>query len=148
MSEIHAITRFLFARYRDGARGEGGEYDCWGMTREARSVLYGRPMLPSFGGEYRRDAAGFTGHYEAQARHMQEINTPQAGCIAAVLRGRLCLHVALVVHDIGRTGMGLHVLEINPEVGARIVPLSRFASEHKHPRIIKYYDDQNLPLTP
>lgn len=130
------MIEFLKARYKDGARGEDGQYDCWGLVRAARVALYGRPMLPAFGGEYQRDPAGFTRHYATQAQHMCEVGGHSPGVVIAVLRGQICIHVALCVE-------GGRVLEINPRVQARCVSLSRFLDDNAH-RTIKYYDDQNL----
>lgn len=138
------IAKYLMASYRDGARGEDGEYDCWGMARAARVELYGRQLLDSRGGEYQHNAAGFTVRYEKQILDMIEVVSPSPGSVIAVLRkGRILIHVALVVHDLNSSGMGLHVLDINPGRGARLIPLFRFLEEHKL-RTIKYYDDKSL----
>lgn len=131
------MIKYLKARYKDGARGEDGFYDCWGLVRAARHELFNRPLLPSYGGEYQRDPAGFTKHYNNQAQRMREIESPCPGAVVAVLRGKICIHVALVVED-------NRVIEINPKTQARAIPLSRFKSDYAH-RTIKYYDDQNLP---
>lgn len=138
------IAKYLMASYRDGARGEDGEYDCWGLARAARVELYGRKLLPSRGGEYQHDPEGFTEHYKDQASQMVEIDTPVPGAMIAVLKKKVvCIHVALVVHDINKTGLGLHILDINPGRGARLLPLFRFLEEHTL-RTIKYYDDPDL----
>lgn len=143
------IQRYLNARYRDGARGEimdGVEYfDCWGMTRAARVELYARQLLPSRGGEYQNDPDGFTAHYRSQVAEMVEVAEPVPGCVIAVLRRRLgiCSHVALVTHDINRTGLGLHVLEINPGQNARLLPLYRFRELYSL-RVLRFYDDPDL----
>lgn len=138
------IAKYLMASYRDGARGEDGEYDCWGMARAARVELYGRQLLDSRGGEYQHDPSGFTARYREQIAEMVEIEKPVPGAVVAVLKKKLiCTHVALVVHDINQTGMGLHILDINPGRGARLFPLFRFLEENKL-RTIKYYDDKSL----
>lgn len=139
------IGKYLIASYKDGARGEAGQYDCWGMARAARVELYGRQLLDSRGGEYQHDPDGFTARYREQIAEMVEVETPEPGTVVAVLRKKfICTHVALVVHDINGTGMGLHILDINPGRGARLIPLFRFLEEHRF-RTIKYYDDKNLP---
>src|SRR5690606_32487187 len=110
-----------------------------------RAELYGRPLLPSRGGEHQDDDNGFPREYRNQAASMREIDNPVPGSIIALLKKRLvCTHVALVVHDINQTGLGLHVLEINPDGGARIIPLYRFRECYQN-REIKFYDDKNLP---
>ena len=63
--------------------------------------------------------------------------------MVAVLRGRLCTHVALVVHDIHARGTGLQVLDINPGAQARLQPLYWFLEQNKG-RVVKYYDDKDL----
>ena len=145
MPEIFSIIeRYLSARYRDGARGENGYYDCWGLSRAARVELYGRQLLNSRGGEYQKDPDGFTARYHEQISEMIEISSPVPGSVAAVLRkGVICCHVALVVHDINKTGLGLHVIDINPGRGVRLFPLFLFEEENKL-RTIKYYDDKNI----
>lgn len=145
------IEKYLNAIYKDGARGEladdGREmHDCWSLARSARVELYGRKLLSSRGGEYQHDPQGFTERYKEQvAEEMQEIQQPIAGCVVAVLRKRsgICTHVGLVVHDINKTGQGLHVLEINPGQNARLIPLYRFREAYPL-RELKYYDDQSL----
>lgn len=138
------IAKYLMASYRDGARGEDGEYDCWGMARVARVELYGRQLLDSRGGEYQHDPVGFTARYREQIAEMVEVEKPMPGSVVAVLKKKkICTHVALVVHDINGTGMGLHILDINPGRGARLIPLFRFLEENKL-RTIKYYDDKSL----
>lgn len=134
------MMQFLKARYKDGARGEDGLYDCWGLVRAARVELHGRPLLPSFGGEYQRDPAGFTRHYNNQAQHMREVSGHSPGVVIAVLRGQICIHVALCVE-------GGRVLEINPRTHARCVSLARFLDDYAH-RTIKYYDDPHLAESP
>ena len=143
------IERYLSARYKDGARGEivdGHElHDCWSMARAARVDLYGRKLLASRGGEYQHDPEGFTARYREQIAEMVEITDPVPGCVVAVIR-RLsghCTHVGLVVHDINRTGLGLHVLEINPGQNARLIPLYRFRESYQL-RVLKFYDDPGL----
>lgn len=138
------IEYYLTAKYKDGARGENGFYDCWGLAREARVTLYNRELLDSHGGEYQHDPAGFTREYKDQASTMVELAAPVAGAIIAVLRKKyICTHVALVIHDVNQTGLGLHVLEINPGQGVRIWPLRDFLKAHSL-RTIKFYDDKSL----
>ena len=145
------IKKYLNAIYKDGARGEistcGREmHDCWSMARSARVELYGRKLLSSRGGEYQHDPQGFTDRYKEQvAAEMQEIQHPVAGCVVAVLRRRsgICTHVGLVVHDINKTGQGLHVLEINPNQNARLIPLYRFVESYPL-RELKFYDDTGI----
>lgn len=144
------VAKYLDAIYKDGARGELSHcgrllLDCWGLARLARVELYGRKLLASRGGEYRHDPDGFTAHYHEQAAEMVEIPEPVPGCVVAVLRRKLgmCSHVGLVTHDINRTGLGLHVLEINPGQNARLVQLYRFRETYRL-RVLKFYDDKEV----
>lgn len=140
------ISKYLTAIYKDGARGESASdgrllLDCWGLARAARVELYGRKLLASRGGEYQHDPEGFTAHYEDQIKEMTELEEPVAGCVIAVLRKKnICTHVALCVHDINCTGLGLHVLEINPGKGVRLWPLYDFLKSCSM-RTVRYYDD-------
>jgi len=60
---------------------------------------------------------------------------PEHGAIAAVMRGHICVHVALVVD----AGDRLKVLEINPTRGARCLPLSQWKRDHN---TVIYYRDR------
>jgi cell wall-associated NlpC family hydrolase len=144
------IEKYLRAIYKDGGRGEISEdgrliFDCWGLVRAARVEFYDRPLMPSYGGEHQRDPLGFTKKYNEQAEKTIQIKFPCPGSIVAVLRKKtgICTHVALVVHDINKSGDGLHVLEINPKQNARLIPLYRFLEQNSH-RELKFYDDQSL----
>lgn len=133
------LLDYLCSEYEDGARGERGRFDCWGLVRDARHRIYGLELLPERAGQLRFNPREFTNQYEQQRSMMKEIEAAPAA-IAAVMRGVICVHVALVVHDITRQGLGLHVLEINPEIGARYIPIAEFLSYYKTYEI-KYYGD-------
>lgn len=147
MLAIYAtLTRFLTATYHDGGRGEVDAdgrllLDCWGLVRLARVELYGLPLLASRGGQYQADPAGFTQRYREQIAEMAEVTEPRPGTVIAVLRGAICTHVALVIHDVKASGLGLHVLEINPGRGCQLWPLYQFLEANAR-RAIRYYDDQ------
>lgn len=128
------INTYLSCRYEDGARGPE-KYDCYGMVREARHFHLGKCLLPSWGGIRNTEPKEFTRAYRTETEHM-EVCRPEVGAIAAVMRGRICIHVALVVEAGGR----LKVLEINPTRGARCLPLSQW--ERDHNTIIYYRDRQ------
>lgn len=138
------IEKYLLAKYEDGGRGNNNAYDCWGMTREARHLLHGRQLMASRGGYSRHSSESLADAYSAQSQDMVEVLIPRPGAVIAVLKkGVVCTHVALVVEDVNKTGLGLHVLEINPDRGARIIPLFRFLEENTL-KTIKYYDDKSL----
>ena len=127
------IDHYLHATYQDGARGPD-RYDCWGLVREVRHVIYGKRLLPSWGDVRNTQPAEFTRAYRAEAAAMEEC-APEVGAIAACFRGSLCLHVAVVV-DLGE---GLRVLEIrNAKTSARLLRLTDF--ERHYARVIYYRD--------
>ena len=121
--------------YEDGARGPD-RIDCWGLVREVRHDM-GYPWLPSFSECRNTDPRGFTRAYEQQAAHM-EVGPPEHGAIATAFRGRICVHVGIVVEVDSR----LTVLDINPGRGVGIEPLPDFEARFFE---VLYYRDSNLP---
>jgi len=127
------MNLYLSARYKDGARGPS-EYDCWGLVREARHVHMGKNLLPSWGDVRNTQPKEFTRAYRYEADSL-ELCAPEPGAIAAVMRGPLCIHVALVV----AAEDGLNVLDINPAKGARLQRLADFESQYFQ---VVYYRDR------
>lgn len=127
------INEYLSCRYEDGARGPE-MFDCWGLVRDARHRHLGKRLLPSWGHVRNTEPKEFTRAYRAEAQHM-EVCRPEPGAIAAVMRGHLCVHVALVVEAGGR----LKALEINPTRGARCLPLAQWERDHN---TVVYYRDR------
>lgn len=127
------LSKYLTATYEDGARGPD-RYDCWGLVRAARHELLGLPLLPSFGAVRNTMPAAFTRAYEEQAALMEECQ-PEPGAIAAVFRGRIVIHVAVVIEVDG----ALAVLEIrNDRTSARWLRIPDF--ESRYLRVIYYRD--------
>ena len=127
------LSKYLSATYEDGARGPA-RYDCWGLVRAVRHELLGLPLLPSFGAVRNTMPAAFTRAYEEQAALMEECQ-PEPGAIAAVFRGRIVIHVAVVIEVDG----GLAVLEIrNDRTSARWLRIPDF--ESRYLRVIYYRD--------
>lgn len=91
-------------------------------------------LLPSWGHVRNTEPKEFTRAYRSEAQFM-EVCRPEPGAIAAVMRGAICVHVALVVESGGR----LKVLEINPTRGARCLPLLQWERDHN---TIIYYRDR------
>lgn len=112
------------AVYVDGGRGPV-EFDCWGLVREARGHHMGLSMLPLYGELRNDDPRSFTKAYRAEAAKLKPCE-PQHGAIAAVMIGKVCAHVALVL-DVQSE---LMVLEINPEKGARMMRLNAWLDGH------------------
>lgn len=117
------VNRYLECAYKDGGRGPD-LYDCWGLVREVRHSRLELRLLPSFGSLRNTDPRAFTRAYEAESSLMEPCG-PEHGAIAAVMLGKICVHVALVIED-----GGLKVLEINPTRGARFLPLDKWRREH------------------
>ncbi|MFP5338158.1 MAG: hypothetical protein ACLGIW_06650 [Gammaproteobacteria bacterium] len=127
------LSKYLSATYEDGARGPD-RYDCWGQVRAVRHELLGLPLLPSFGAVRNTMPAAFTRAYEEQAALMEECQ-PEPGAIAAVFRGRIVIHVAVVIEVDG----ALAVLEIrNDRTSARWLRIPDF--ESRYLRVIYYRD--------
>lgn len=112
------------AVYVDGGRGPI-EYDCWGLVREARDQHLGLSQLPVYGQLRNTDPRSFTRAYRAEALKLRECQ-PEHGAIAAVMIGKVCAHVALVLDIDGE----LFILEINPQKGARKIRLSIWLCDH------------------
>lgn len=126
------VNHYLSATYEDGARGPD-KYDCWGLVREARHAHCGKRLLPSWGHIRNTQPREFTEAYRAESQNM-ELCVPEHGAIAAVMRGAICTHVAVVVAE----GEQLYALEINPTKGARIQRLADFAAQYFK---VAYYRD-------
>lgn len=119
------VNRYLKARYVDGGRGPD-VFDCWGLVRQARWEHCAMRLLPEFGSLRNTDPRAFTKAYSDEACGMQ-LCEPEHGAIAAVMHGRICVHVALVVQ--WHSGQ-LWILEINPVRGARFLPLNKWRRDH------------------
>jgi len=112
------------AVYVDGGRGPI-LFDCWGLTRIVRAEHLGKRLLPSYGHLRNTKPRQFTRAYGAESKLMEEC-AAEHGAIAAVMIGSICVHVALVI----QIGDQLRVLEINPQRGARFLPLSQWQRDH------------------
>lgn len=128
------IRQYLNARYQDGARGPY-VWDCWGLVRHVRHAHMGCRLLPSFGEVRSTMAKAFTQAYRQEAEGMEKCE-PEAGAIACVMRGPLCIHVGLVVEVDGRLG----VLEVSPKVNCRWLPLERWKADHNR---VEFYRDKS-----
>lgn len=106
--------------------------DCWGLVRIVRHALRGE-WLPEFGAIYPDDKVNMTGAAgQVVAAGFAEV-APSPGAIAAVWRGKLCLHVAIVIEADGR----LAVLETNRATGPRWLRLADFESRYQR---VTYHD--------
>lgn len=79
--------------------------NCWGLVRHARAELYGLPMLPAFdipSTDVRQVTRAAEHVIDSCLVELGAAALPEAGDVAAVWRGRLCVHVALVIQLDGR----------------------------------------------
>ena len=129
------FRRYRAWQYEDGARGPV-MIDCWGLVREVRHDM-GYGWLPSFSECRHTDPRGFTRAYEQQAREMAT-GPAETASIAAAFRGRICMHVGIVVAIDDR----LMVLDINPDRGVGVESLADFESRFAE---VLYYRDKNIP---
>lgn len=127
------IAGYLNSTYEGSGRGPD-KYDCWGLVREARNVHMGLRLLPIFGDVHHDNPREVTRAYLDEARNMVSCE-PESGAIAAVMRGIVCIHVALLVEYEGR----LMVLETEPDSGPRFIPLDRWQRQYLS---VKYWKDQ------
>lgn len=119
------VNKYLSCTYEDGARGPE-RYDCWGLVRVARHVDMGKRLLSEYGSLRNKDPREFTRAYEKESAVMDPCE-PEPGAIAAVMIGRICTHVGLVVDSAD----GLRILEINPVRGARYLTMHRWLRDHQ-----------------
>ena len=127
---MKTLNDYIGKEYEDGARGPD-KYDCWGLVRAIRHEVLGMPLLPSFGHIRHTMPLEFTKACQSVAQTMT-VCEPEHGAIAAVFRGKICTHVALVVNHNGR----LSVIEINPKINCKLSDLSNF--QRKHPKAVYY----------
>lgn len=118
------VNSYLSCIYEDGARGPE-RFDCWGLVRMVRHVELGLRLLPEHGSLRNTDPREFTRAYEEESSLMERCE-PEPGAIAAVMIGRICIHVALVIDSPD----GLRILEINPTRGPRCIPLHKWMRDH------------------
>lgn len=128
------FDRYLDATYEDGARGPA-RFDCWGLVRAVRHEVFGLPLMPSWGYVRNTMPREFTRAVNQEADAMERCD-PEAGAIACIWRGDICIHVALIVEVDGR----LHGLEMKP-AGATIKPLRRFQDQYLK---VSYHRDRIL----
>lgn len=112
------------AVYADGGRGPT-EYDCWGLVREARDKHLGLSQLPMYGQLRNTDPRSFTRAYRTECAKLRECE-PEHGAIAAVMIGKVCAHVALVLDIDGE----MFILEINSQKSARKIRLNIWLRDH------------------
>lgn len=128
------INRFLVSKYVAGGR-DFPNLDCYGLVRLARHELFGKPMLPSC-------PAAEPGALRAITSACEDVSiecgmSPSActpGAIATAWRGKLCVHVGLVIEADGRQW----ILETDIGTGPCLTRPGKF--EERYTRVIYYAD--------
>lgn len=126
------VNHYLSATYVDGSRGPT-HYDCWGLVREVRHKFCGKSLLPSWGHVRQDHAREFTRAYTDESANLRPCG-PEHGAIASAFRGRICVHVAVVVELNGE----LFVLEMTQATGARIMRVPDFERQYLK---VTYHND-------
>jgi cell wall-associated NlpC family hydrolase len=133
---MSALSDWLRIPYLAHGRDLSG-CDCWGLARLARHALRG-DWLPSHGAIDPDDKAAMTEVAGQMVGAGFRECSPRPGALAAIWRGQLCLHVAIVIEAEGR----LAVLETNRATGPRWMRIKDF--EACYLRVT--YHDSDLPL--
>lgn len=132
------MRRYLQTRYVRGGRGPH-EFDCWGLVRDARSELFGRPLLPLLADAKPGELRGITRATEhVIGLHGFSQCQPRPGAIATAWLARLCVHVGLVVEIDGQ----LRILETDDPSGPCHTDINRFQARYTR---VFFYDDQDIP---
>jgi len=113
--------------------------NCWGLVRHARHELYDLPLLPAYTINA-RDKVMQTSAALSLIHDQLIERQPSVGDIAAVWRGRLCVHVALVVEVEAR----LAILEADEGINCRWRRLRDW--ERLQTRVTYYGDNQRIPI--
>ena len=137
MPEVYPVTLmgYMLTKYKDGARGENGQYDCWGLARHVRHFVYGKSLLSEFAGVDRFVPKTLAKSCKEQIKTLQEIKTPVAGAVVAVYKKGLCVHVAVCVENNGE----IEIMEANPQSGVHVISIDRFKRQYEALEI-KFYD--------
>lgn len=111
------------------------DLDCWGLVRLARVELFNRELLPSYveiDPQDKRELTTATLNVQAVGEFKEVPLT--VGAIATAWRGRLCVHVGIVVECDGR----LWVLETDEATGPALTRPQLFESRYTQ---VIYYDN-------
>ena len=132
---MNLIDKYLPVPYLKEGRTLAG-LDCWGLVLAIRAEL-GLPGLPEIGA-VSRDTVQAMQHAFADITYLLDRGEPRVGSMAAVFRGKVFIHVGLVLEIEGR----LAVIETNPLGGVRWSFLPRFLDLYYK---VVFYCDRNIP---
>lgn len=129
------IEKYLSSKYKIGGRGPDF-YDCWGMTREARNTLFGKPMFPDFLHVPEDQRVQAMTKESARVIRMCDLKECQAtqGAVATGWHGRLCVHIGIVVSIDGN----LRILETDTPHGPALTGIRVFENRFTK---VKYFND-------
>lgn len=117
------IDKYRHVPYVSGGRSMDG-LDCWGLVVMVRRDMTGQE-LPAYGcipPEDKRNMTLAAGEVSASLSPC----SPRAGAIAFAYRGRVCVHVGIIVEADGR----LWVFETDEPTGPVLTPVSRFLNRY------------------
>lgn len=127
------IQHYLKTAYRRYGRGPE-VFDCWGLVRDARVQMFGKSLLASYGDVGGQKAREMTAAVNDTIQHHLKPSGPVPGAIAMGWRGRLCVHVGIVVEADGRRW----VLETDEPTGPVLTRIRDFEFRFLK---VTYYDD-------
>lgn len=123
------IDKYLAATWkRDGM--DWPYLNCWGLVRLASKELFGRKLPTTDCSPY--DKRAMTIACDELVKTPMKVTDAEAGAVATAWRGRLCIHVGLVVTVDGK----LAVLDIDEGIPPRVSWLADF--ERRYLRV-EYY---------
>lgn len=125
------MQKYLDSKYK--SQGRDLPYlDCHGLARLVRSEIYGRPLLPSYVHIESEDKRGMTKATITAVKALKPCGMIE-GALVTAWRGRLCLHVAVVVKVDGR----LWMLETDKTTDAQLVSYDNFVKRFQR---VEFYD--------
>jgi len=130
------MNKFMRVPYVDGGRTLEG-LDCWGLVLAVRQEL-GLPGLSDDPLAIRGNGAAVLCQFQGVSSGLVSGQSPRPGTLAAVFKGRLFVHVGVVVEADGR----LWVIETNPGVGVSMRSIPDFAAAYYR---VVFYCDRDLP---
>jgi hypothetical protein len=125
------IDDWLKIPYKPYARGFDAS-DCWGLVCIVRKKLRGDD-LPLFVEIQDKRTLTHAAH-DMMAQGFRQIDNPQLGALVAVWRGRLCLHVGIVITIESR----LAIIDSSEKHGVRWQWLPDFERQHLK---VTYHDN-------
>lgn len=132
--QTNPIEKYLASTYVAGGRNLP-QIDCYGLVRLARAELFDKPLLPECPAAKPGALREITNACDdvSHAFGMQP-GACSLGAIATAWRGKLCVHVGLVVEADGRQW----ILETDAPTGPCLTRPSKF--EERYTRVIYYAD--------